>query len=49
MVGPEISQTRLSTEAPRSVAICGRLTARIVIVLATQNVPNSTVAVTIQA
>ena len=49
IVGPEISQTRLSTDASRSTAICGRLTARIVIVLATQKVPKSTTAVTIQA
>lgn len=46
MVGPEISQTSDSTDAPRSWAISGRLTARIVMVLDTQNAPNRTVQVT---
>jgi len=48
MVGPLMSHTRLSADVPRSRAMRGRLTARIVMVLDTQKAPSRTVQATSQ-
>lgn len=45
-IGPEINHTKVAASTPRSLAITGRLTARIVKLIPTANAPVSTTATT---